>query len=93
MRDISEKSERDRMRREFTANVSHELKTPITTIMGFSELMKDSSLPSDKVVEFSAEINKEALRLKDTVSDIISLSSLDEGKLGEKKNINLTYQR
>lgn len=90
MRDISEKSERDRMRREFTANVSHELKTPITTIMGFSELMKDSSLPSDKVVEFSAEINKEALRLKDTVSDIISLSSLDEGKLGEKKNINLS---
>lgn len=89
MRDITEKSERERMRKEFTANVSHELKTPITTIMGFSELMENPNLEKDKVSDFAHEINKEALRLRDIVGDIIELSSLDEGYRGESEEINV----
>ena len=89
MRDITEKCERERMRKEFTANVSHELKTPITTIMGFSEILENPEIERDKVTDFAAEINKEALRLSDIVGDIIELSSLDEGYKGEKEEINV----
>ena len=49
------------MRKEFTANVSHELKTPITTIMGFSELLANPNIEREKVTDFAYEINKEAL--------------------------------
>ena len=89
IRDITEKNERERMRKEFTANVSHELKTPITTIMGFSELLKNPSLDDEKITDFAYEINKEALRLRDIVGDIIELSSLDEGGMGEKEKLEL----
>ena len=88
-RDVTERVEREEMRKEFTANVSHELKTPITTIMGFSELLSSASLPEDKVRDFASEINKEALRLRDIVGDIISLSYLDEGRVGEKESVDL----
>lgn len=89
MRDITEKCERERMRKEFTANVSHELKTPITTIMGFSELLENPEIEREKVTDFASEINKEALRLRDIVGDIIELSSLDEGYKGENEEINV----
>lgn len=89
MRDITEKSERERMRKEFTANVSHELKTPITTIMGFSELLENPEIERSKVTDFAHEINKEALRLRDIVGDIIELSSLDEGYKGESEEIDV----
>ncbi len=89
MRDITEKCERERMRKEFTANVSHELKTPITTIMGFSELLENPKIEREKVTDFASEINKEALRLRDIVGDIIELSSLDEGYKGENEEINV----
>ena len=89
MRDITEKCERERMRKEFTANVSHELKTPITTIMGFSELLDNPEIEREKVTDFASEINKEALRLRDIVGDIIELSSLDEGYKGENEEINV----
>ena len=89
MRDITEKSERERMRKEFTANVSHELKTPITTIMGFSELLANPNIEREKVTDFAYEINKEALRLRDIVGDIIELSSLDEGYETEIEEIDV----
>ena len=89
IRDITEKSERERMRKEFTANVSHELKTPITTIMGFSELMENPEIEREKIIDFASEINKEAVRLRDIVGDIIEISGLDEGHKGESERIDV----
>ncbi len=78
LRDVTERVEREKMRREFTANVSHELKTPLTTISGFAELLMSGAVPFDKVTDFSSDIYKEAQRLISLVSDILNLSSLDE---------------
>lgn len=69
---------REQMRREFTANVSHELKTPLTSISGFAELMAQGAVSEDKVQEFSADIYKESKRLMALIDDIIQLSRLDE---------------
>ena len=66
------------MRREFTANVSHELKTPLTSISGFAELMKDGGLTDETVKDFSSSIYTEAQRLINLVADIIKISELDE---------------
>ena len=60
-------AERETLRREFTANVSHELKTPLTSISGFAELMAQGSVPPEKVQEFSADIYRESQRLIDLV--------------------------
>lgn len=79
MMDVTEQQERDALRREFTANVSHELKTPLTSISGFAELMKEGLVPAEKVVEFSDDIYRECRRLITLVDDIIDLSRLDEG--------------
>lgn len=76
--DITESAERENIRREFTANVSHELKTPLTSISGFAELMMNGSLPDDTVKDFSKTIYSEAQRLISLVSDIIKISELDE---------------
>ena len=77
--DITEKSERERLRREFTANVSHELKTPLTSISGFAELLKNGGVPEETVKDFGKEIYEESQRLIALVHDIIRLSKLDEG--------------
>lgn len=69
---------REEMRREFTANVSHELKTPLTSISGFAELMAQGAVSQDKVQEFSADIYKESQRLMALIDDIMKLSQLDE---------------
>ena len=76
--DITEREQRERLRREFSANVSHELKTPLTSISGFAELMKEGLVPPEKIPEFSGDIYKESLRLIGLVNDIIQLSRLDE---------------
>ena len=76
--DVTEREQRDRLRREFSANVSHELKTPLTSISGFAELMKEGLVPPEKISEFSGDIYKESLRLIGLVNDIIQLSRLDE---------------
>lgn len=89
IRDITAKSEGEKRRREFTSNVSHELKTPLTTIIGFSEILKSESLPEDRRIEFSSEIYREATRLRRIVSDILTLSALDENKEEEKSEIDL----
>ena len=74
-----EVEQREQLRREFSANVSHELKTPLTSISGFAELMAQGVVPPDKVREFSGDIYKESQRMIALVDDIMKLSKLDEG--------------
>lgn len=76
--DITESAKREQLRREFTSNVSHELKTPLTSILGFAEIMKSGGTPDSTVVDFSTSIYDEARRLITLVSDIIKISELDE---------------
>ena len=76
--DITESAKREQLRREFTSNVSHELKTPLTSILGFAEIMKSGGTPDSTVVDFSTSIYDEAKRLITLVSDIIKISELDE---------------
>lgn len=76
--DVTESEKRDTLRREFTANVSHELKTPLTSISGFAELMKEGDVSEEHVIDFSKSIYDEAQRLITLVNDIIKLSELDE---------------
>ena len=77
--DVTEKEQGEQMRREFTANVSHELKTPLTSISGMAEIMKDGLVRPEDVTGFAADIYKESQRLIRLVEDIIHLSRLDEG--------------
>ncbi len=79
--DITEISRRELLRREFTSNVSHELKTPLTSISGFAEIMKSGGTDEATVVDFSRSIYDEAQRLISLVSDIIKLSELDDGTI------------
>ncbi len=74
-----EVASREQMRREFSANVSHELKTPLTSISGFAELISEGVATGDKAQEFSRDIYKESQRLIALIDDIIKLSRLDEG--------------
>ena len=76
--DVTEREQRETLRREFSANVSHELKTPLTSISGFAELMKEGLVPSEKMREFAGDIYAESRRLIALVDDIIKLSGLDE---------------
>ena len=75
----------DKIRREFTANVSHELKTPLTSISGYAEIMKNGMVKEEDVARFSDKIYGEAQRLISLVGDIIKLSRLDENVIEEKK--------
>lgn len=75
--DVTERKKRETLRREFTANVSHELKTPLTSISGFAELMKEGDVSKETVVDFSRSIFDEAQRLIALVGDIIKISELD----------------
>lgn len=88
--DITESAKREVLRREFTANVSHELKTPLTSISGFAELMMQGGTPDETVVDFSHSIYQEASRLVQLVNDIIRLSSLDDGTISyEWENVDV----
>lgn len=73
-------------RKEFTANVSHELKTPLMSISGYAELMMNGMVPPDKMQDFSGRIFHESERLSNLVADIIQLSRLDE------KNSDLPFE-
>lgn len=77
--DITEKEERESLRREFTANVSHELKTPLTSISGFAEIIMNGIAKPEDIPHFAGNIHKEASRLITLVGDIIKISQLDEG--------------
>lgn len=88
--DITEIVKREHLRQEFTSNVSHELKTPLTSISGFAEMMKSGGTPNETVVDFSASIYDEAQRLIALVSDIMKISELDEGAVpAEKENVDI----
>ena len=79
LQDITEKENAEKMRREFTANVSHELKTPLQTISGCAELMANGMVKSEDIPGFSSRIYTESRRMIQLVEDIIKLSHLDEG--------------
>ena len=77
--DVTEKEKAEQIRREFTANVSHELKTPLQSISGCAELLSNGMVKPEDVPEFSHRIYSESQRLISLVEDIIGLSRLDEG--------------
>ncbi len=78
------------MRKEFSANVSHELKTPLTSISGYAEIMKSGLVKPEDMAGFSERIYNEARRLITLVEDIMKLSKLDEGENGlEKEEVDL----
>lgn len=77
--DVTEKEKSEQMRREFTANVSHELKTPLHTISGSAELMANGMVKQEDIPAFSKQIYSEAHRMINLIEDIIKLSHLDEG--------------
>lgn len=77
--DVTEKEKAELLRREFSANVSHELKTPLHTISGCAELMKNDMVRSEDIPRFSEQIYTEAQRMIALIEDIIKLSHLDEG--------------
>ena len=78
------------MRKEFSANVSHELKTPLTSISGYAEIMKNGLVKPEDMTGFAERIYNEASRLITLVEDIIKLSKLDEGNVElEKEEVDL----
>ena len=88
--DITESVKREQLRQEFTSNVSHELKTPLTSISGFAEMMKSGGTPDETVIDFSTSIYDEAQRLITLVSDIMKISELDEGAVPfEKESVDI----
>ena len=87
--DVTEKRRAETQRREFTANVSHELKTPLHAISGYAELMKSGMVRSEDVTGFAGNIYTEAQRLIRLVEDILKLSRLDEGADGKRENLDL----
>ncbi len=76
--DISERLQSEEIRQEFSANVSHELKTPLTTILGYSQIINRGIAKPEDIMGFSKKIEKEASRLITLIDDIIKLSKLDE---------------
>ena len=87
---VTEKVSRETLRREFSANVSHELKTPLTSISGFAEIMQDGFVKEEDVKRFAGRIYKEAQRLIRLVEDTIKISQLDEGEIPyEKEQVDL----
>ncbi len=87
--DITEQVDAERLRREFTANVSHELKTPLQTITGSAELIENGLVKQEDMPRFVGHIREEATRLVTLVEDIIRLSQLDEQTGLPKENVSL----
>lgn len=87
--DITEQADAERLRREFTANVSHELKTPLQSITGSAELIENGLVKPEDMSRFVGHIRKEATRLVTLVEDIIRLSQLDEQTELPKEDVSL----
>ena len=87
--DISEEINAERNRKEFTANISHELKTPLQTIIGSVELIKNEMIKPENTPIYIIKIDKEARRLTHLIDDIIRLSQLDEGQLMTFNTVSL----
>jgi two-component system phosphate regulon sensor histidine kinase PhoR len=77
--DVTEQEDREKLRREFSANVSHELKTPLTVISGYAEIFSSGFFKPEEAADFGAKIYREAQRLLGLINDIMLLSRLDEG--------------
>lgn len=77
--DSTKKHKLDMMRREFSANVSHELKTPLTSIIGYAEMINSGMVKTEDIDKFSARIRQEGVRLLNLIDDIIKLSKIEEG--------------
>jgi len=90
---VTDKEEMEKislLRQEFTANVSHEMKTPLHVIAGYSELMKEGLVKPEEIKNFSSKIYLESYRMTKLVDDILQLSKLDNGLIDEeKKTISL----
>ena len=80
-----EKSQREELRQQFSANVSHELKTPLTSISGYAEILKNGGVDEETTKEFASTIYKECQIMITLVQDIIKLSKLDEQSISEEK--------
>ncbi len=87
--DITERLHAEQMRREFSANVSHELKTPLQGIIGSAELLESGMVKPEDEARFVGHIRKEASRLVNLIEDIIRLSQLDEGVELPKENVDI----
>lgn len=88
--DITEKHEAEARRREFSANVSHELKTPLTAISGYAEILKNGLVKPSDTIQFSERIYNEAARMTALLNDIMTLSRLDENQIDlPKENVDL----
>ena len=90
LRDTTEQEEREKLRREFTANVSHELKTPLTSISGYAEIIANGLARPEDVPRFAGSIYDEVQRLISLINDIIKLSRLDEEEgLPQRQQVDL----
>lgn len=87
--DITEQRNAEKMRREFSANVSHELKTPLQSIIGSAELLQNNLIKQEDVSRFVGHIHTEASRLVVLIEDIIRLSELDEEQKMQEEEISL----
>ena len=83
--DVSNDVQSAKIRREFSANVSHELKTPLTSILGYSQIINGGIAKENDILKFTQKIEKEASRLISLINDIIELSKLDEDKVPKQK--------
>ncbi|MBQ4650660.1 MAG: PAS domain-containing protein [Firmicutes bacterium] len=83
--DVTERAMGERMRREFTSNVSHELKTPLTSIYGVSDMIAGGMVKPEDVQGFAKTIREESSRLISLINDIINLSQLDENTVPQEK--------
>lgn len=90
--DITEKQDREQLRREFSANVSHELKTPLTSISGYAEIIKNGLVKPEDIPKFADTIYSEAQRMITLVGDIIQLSRLDESNIGMEQDVTDLYE-
>ena len=87
--DISEIRRLEQVRRDFVANASHELKTPLTSIRGYAETLLDDDLPEKLTLEFLTSIRKNSLRLEHLVEDLLDLSKLESGEwTGRRESVD-----
>ncbi len=89
LQDVTEARTAEQNRQQFSANVSHELRTPLTTISGYAELLATGLAKAEDTPALASKIHDESRRMLSLIEDIIRLSKLDEGVVGEKKSIDL----
>ena len=87
LQDVHEKTLHEDLRRSFSANVSHELKTPLQSISGYAELIEMGIAEEHKIPEFAKKIHEESLRLLTLINEIILLSKIDEGNVEQQEEL------